>query len=250
MKIKKYILDEIDSTNNFAKQISQKTKEDALIIANKQTAGKGRMGRTFFSPEGGIYMSLLLHPEIAPERITGITVMAAVAVAEAIERICGVKPYIKWVNDIYVGNKKVCGILTEGAFNSEKKKFDYAVLGIGINLFDEGVLPDDLKEIAGSLDKSVNKEKLIEKIVDSFYFLYNSGGNSYIKAYKERSNVLGREITYYIGGKTEKGTAIDITDDAKLVVKTQEKIKTFACGEIKLNKNFINQEIKNENKTV
>lgn len=234
MKIKKYILDEIDSTNNFAKQISDKAKEDALIIANKQTAGKGRMGRTFFSPEGGIYMSLLLHPDIMPEKVTDITVMAAVAVAEAIERICGVKTYIKWVNDIYVGNKKVCGILTEGAFNSKSKKFDYAVLGIGINLFDEGILPDELKEIAGSLDKSVNKEKLIEKIVDSFYLLYNSGGNSYIKEYKERSNVLGRQITYCIGGKTEEGTAVDITDDAKLVVKTENGLTIYGCGEIKI----------------
>lgn len=235
-KIKRYYFKEIDSTNEFAKKISKETSQDILIVSEKQTAGKGRMGRSFHSPEGGIYMSLLLHPDTTKNPLD-ITVMASVAVSGAIESLLGVKAYIKWVNDIYVDNKKVCGILTEGSFNTEKKAFDYAVLGVGINLFrPKGGFPDDIKNIAGSLTetgKAGLKERLIDVFLENFFEIYN-GGRDYMTEYKARSNVLGKNIEYIKNGIKYKAKAVDILNSGELLVETESGMQTLNSGEIKI----------------
>ncbi|MCQ2450563.1 MAG: biotin--[acetyl-CoA-carboxylase] ligase [Clostridia bacterium] len=237
INIKKYRFFELDSTNSQAKRMASKEKEDILIIAERQTAGRGRMGRSFYSDEGGIYMSLLLHPSFSCEETNKITVMAAVAVSRAIEKTFSVSPEIKWVNDIFIGNKKVCGILTEGAFGKEKDKYDYAVLGIGINLFEpKGGFPEDIKDIAGAIlkkDGNFDKEILIDTFLECFYDIY-SGGGEYMKEYKARSNVLGRKIEYIKNGEIKKAEALDITDKGLLVVKDEVGISELSSGEIKI----------------
>ncbi|MCQ2455070.1 MAG: biotin--[acetyl-CoA-carboxylase] ligase [Clostridia bacterium] len=234
-KIKIIRLAEIDSTNNYAKEISGKYSEDIAVIADKQTAGRGRMGRNFFSPEGGIYMSLLIHPK--DQNPTDITVMAAVAVARTLESVCGAKPFIKWVNDIYIGGKKVCGILCEGAYNSESKRFSYAVLGIGINVsVPKGGFPDDIKDIAGALFQNNNekiKEKIIKDFIKNFFYIYN-GKKEYLSEYKSRSNVLGKQIKYTENGKQFTAKAVDITESGELVVESEGKLRKLGAGEIKI----------------
>ena len=234
--IKEYRFKELDSTNEFAKREAEKTSEDILIISEKQTAGKGRMGRSFHSPEGGIYMSLLLHPK-ADKNSLRITVMAAVAVARAIETVVGVKAQIKWVNDIYVDNKKVCGILTEGPYNTEKKAFDYAVLGIGINtVLPIGGFPGDIKDIAGALFETkddLKQECLIDLFLENFFEIYD-GKSDYMTEYKSRSIVLGKEIEYIKNGKKIRAEAIDILNSGELVVRTDCGIQKLNSGEIKI----------------
>ena len=121
---KKYF-EELDSTNRYLKELAAKdARPGTVIIANRQSAGRGRLGRKFFSPgEKGIYMSILLRPDIPLERAVLITSMAAVAVARAIERVSGIEAKIKWVNDIFLKGKKVCGILTEAGIDAESGKF-------------------------------------------------------------------------------------------------------------------------------
>lgn len=234
--IKRVYLDEIDSTNDYAKKLAQSEKSDILVIAEKQTAGKGRKGRTFISPEGGIYMSLLLHQNVISDP-TKITVMASVAVARAIEKVLGINAQIKWVNDIYVNGKKVCGILTEGAYNSQKKSFDYAVLGIGINLsVPKNGFSEDIKDIAGALtDKSSRqlKEQMINSILDCFFDIYY-GKKEYMSEYKSRSNVLGKQIEYIKNNEKFSGNAVDISESGELIVEENGEKKILNSGEIKI----------------
>ena len=131
-----HILETVDSTNDEAKKIAARQKaEGCVILAECQTRGKGRQGRSFYSPRGtGIYMSLILDPSREQSRPALITTAAAVAVSEAIEEVTGKRTGIKWVNDVFADGKKVCGILTEGAFDGQSERLKYAVLGIGINV--------------------------------------------------------------------------------------------------------------------
>ena len=143
---------EVTSTNTLLKQRSQSGAPHGLVIAaESQTSGRGRMGREFFSPDQtGVYFSILLRPTLSPSDALLITTCAAVACARALEKISGKTAQIKWVNDIYIDERKVCGILTEASF--VQGKIDFAVLGIGINLYtpDNG-FPADIKDKAGSL---------------------------------------------------------------------------------------------------
>ena len=147
----------LDSTNNAARELAteQSEKSDALIVAAAQTAGKGRMGRSFYSPEGcGLYVTLLVHPECDAAESVKLTCAAAVAAARAIDSLRGVSPTseIKWVNDIYLGGKKVAGILTEGQLSIESGQLEFAVVGIGFNLLvPDGGYPEEIRHRAGAI---------------------------------------------------------------------------------------------------
>ena len=169
------IFDELDSTNNYLKKLgSQGEKETQLVIAQSQTSGRGRMGRTFYSPDGtGIYFSLLLHPKFSAKKSLFLTVMAAVSVAETVMKYNSNDVKIKWVNDIYIDGKKVCGILTECSINADKK-LDFAVVGIGINVVaPENGFPDEVKNIATAVfpgnTQDYIKEKIVADIVNKFF---------------------------------------------------------------------------------
>ncbi len=233
------IFDELDSTNNYLKKLgSQGEKENQLVIALSQTGGRGRMGRSFYSPNGtGIYFSLLLHPEFSAEKSLFLTVMAAVSVTETVMKYNKNDVKIKWVNDIYIDGKKVCGILTEGAINS-RKMLDYAVVGIGINVVaPENGFPDDIKDIAtaifpGNTEKNI-KEKIIADVVNSFFSMYNGEDVDYIKRYKEYSYLTGKKINIISGEVTRPATVIDITDDCHLLVKNENgEIEEIASGDV------------------
>lgn len=233
------IFNELDSTNNYLKKLgSQGEKGNQLVIALSQTGGRGRMGRSFYSPNGtGIYFSLLLYPEFSAEKSLFLTVMAAVSVAETVMKYNKNNVKIKWVNDIYIDGKKVCGILTEGAINSNKK-LDYAVVGIGINVIaPENGFPDDIKDIAttifpGNTENNI-KEKIVADVVNIFFNMYNGVDNNYIKRYKEYSYLTGKEVNIISGESTRPATVIDITDDCHLLVKNENgELEEISSGDV------------------
>ena len=233
------VFSELDSTNNYLKKLgAEGEKENQLVIALSQTGGRGSMGRSFYSPSGtGIYFSLLLHPKFSAEKSLFFTVMAAVSVAETIMKYNKNDVKIKWVNDIYIDEKKVCGILTEGAINS-KKMLDYAVVGIGINVVEpENGFPDDIKDIAtaifpGNAEDNI-KEKIVAEVVNRFFQMYNGDDNDFIRRYKEYSYLTGKEINIISGDSIRPATVIDITDDCHLLVKNEEGvIEEISSGDV------------------
>lgn len=233
------IFDELDSTNNYLKKLgSQCVKENTLVIAESQTGGRGRMGRSFYSPNGtGVYFSLLLHPGFSAEKSLFLTVMAAVSVAETVMKYNSNDVKIKWVNDIYIDGKKVCGILTEGSVIAQKK-LDYAVVGIGINVIaPENDFPSDIKDTAtaifqGNTEENI-KEKIVADVVNRFFDMYNGNDNDYVKRYKEYSYLTGKEINIISGDNIRPATVIDITDACHLLVRNENgETEEISSGDV------------------
>jgi BirA family biotin operon repressor/biotin-[acetyl-CoA-carboxylase] ligase len=224
-KINISVCDVVESTNSEVKSLAANgAQEGNVVIALAQTKGRGRMGRAFFSPEGnGVYMSVLLRPTFSPEEATLITSAAAVAMCEAIEA-CGVEgAQIKWVNDIYINNKKVCGILTEAGFGAGGGTLDYAVLGVGINVYaPEGGFPEELNKIAGFVfDEQEDdlRNKLIANFLNSFFAFYNKLlQRNHIPVYREKCFVLGKSIVVHSGGACVEAVALDIDENCNLLV--------------------------------
>lgn len=220
-----YTFDAIDSTNLFAKTL---TDDFALVVSNSQTNGRGRLGRDFISPpDTGIYMSILYKVEDMYRNIPYITTAVSVAVHKAISETASIKTGIKWVNDIYLGDKKVCGILCESA------DFERAVIGIGLNL-----LPNSLPPIATSLFKKTvpfRREDLIVAITKNLAEIFSLfPDSSFLNYYREHSIVLGKEISYTENGVTRFGKAVDIDSCGGLVVSTQAGHTTLSTGEISI----------------
>lgn len=242
LPLKTVILKETDSTNTVCKKLSQNTEEDIAVIALSQSAGKGRLGRSFFSPENsGIYMSILLHPDICAKDCVKITTAAAVAAANSIDSVSGRHSLIKWVNDIYCDGKKVCGILTEASFSAGKSTPDYAVLGIGFNICEpESGFPDDIKEKAGSIfsKESASEEKaarIITEFTENFLGIYESLSKSgYMEEYRSRSMFTGKEVYFTRDGKEICGTVLGIGDNAELILKTADGTLSLMAGEVSL----------------
>lgn len=219
---------EIDSTNSCAKKLaSLGAPHGTVVIADKQTAGRGRLGRTFVSPSGtGIYMSIIIRPEFGIETAPLITSASAVAAAEAVEELCGSPVNIKWVNDLYMGGRKICGILTEASFGLEMKSLDFAVIGIGINVR-RGNFPEELSHIATSVEEESGKvidrnalcAAVIDHIADS---ISNIESRSFLTAYRQRELLTGNTITANVGGETLTGTALGVDDNANLIVRLED----------------------------
>lgn len=236
------VFSSVTSTNTILKEMAEQgAKEGTVIIAEEQTAGRGRTGKQFYSPKGtGIYISILLRPDIPAEESLFLTTSAAVATARAIEDVSDKRALIKWVNDIYLEDKKTCGILTEGAFNVETGKLAYAIVGIGINVcIPDGGFPDNIKDIATAIfDKqtdSINKRSiLIANLLDYFMEYYKDfKSKSYVKEYIERSMIIGKTITVIEGSKTSVAKAIDIDKNCRLKVQFEDgTTKWLSSGEV------------------
>lgn len=241
--IKVHSFDTVDSTNKIAKELAANGCDEGVVVcALKQTAGKGRLGRTFLSERGGVYFSLVLRPKKDICDTLFITVSAAVAVARAIEYVSGEKCKIKWVNDVYIKGKKVCGILTEGGFGTNGT-LDYAILGVGVNLFEpKNGFPSNLplaNSVFGKDSKIVfkkrKKERLIAEFIKVFLKFYdNLSQKEFIKEYQQRSFLTGLEITYTKDGNTYKGMVVGIDNDANLIVKIGEQDEKLSHGEIQI----------------
>lgn len=228
----------VTSTNTVLKTMAEKgEKEGKILIAREQTAGKGRLGRSFFSPKNsGLYISFLLRPRFDARKALYITTAAAAAVSEAIDFIAGVETEIKWVNDIYYKGKKLCGILTEASIDFESGGLHYAISGIGINVTDT-VFPDELKDIAISLnaDKSVFA-RLSAEIIKRFFGYYdNIGELRFLPEYRRRSFLIGKRITFTDNEGIKNAEVLDIDDDVRLVIREDNgNIVKLSSGEVNL----------------
>ena len=239
-KVNLFAFKKIDSTNIYAKKLATNGCDDGVVVvAREQTAGKGRLGRTFLSKRGGLYFSVVLRPKQEVKDTVFITVAAAVAAARAIEKTSGKKCDIKWVNDIYISSKKVCGILTEGSLNPDGS-LDFAILGVGINLFaPRGGFPSNLP-LAGSvfckkLLKNKIKNKVLSTFLDEFFKFYeNIDKKDFIAEYQSRSLLTGKEIIYQKEGSEQKAKVIVIDDNANLIVKNGEITEKLSHGEIQI----------------
>ena len=216
------------STNTLLRELAAKgVPEGYVVVAEEQTAGKGRLGRTFYSPAGhGVYFSLLLRPGAGTPDASLITSAAAVAAAQAIEEVTGVHVGIKWVNDLFLEDKKVCGILTEASFDMESGLIDSAVLGIGVNITKpERGYPEGLGDVAAAIaDRQAGKDgkrrRLIAAILDNFWAFYQDlSARRFLDEYRARSILLGQDIYVSSRDGARLARALEIDDDCKLIVR-------------------------------
>lgn len=230
----------IDSTNTRAKMLAaQGAPHGTLVCARAQTGGRGRLGRRFHSPEGtGIYMSLILRPQMPAERAVMLTSMAAVAVARAIERLADVEVQIKWVNDLFIAGKKVCGILCEAGMDFQTGRLDYAVVGVGVNTA-RMEFPEEIADIATSVGNACGREisqsRLIAEICNCMEEL---GGQletaEFMRESRARSNVIGRSVWVIRGEERYAARAVDIDDQGGLVVETEQGRQVIRSGEVSI----------------
>lgn len=233
------IYEETESTNILAKELFK--DDGAIVLADIQSAGRGRMGRSFFSPQGsGLYMSVSLKSDIPTEKAVFITVAAAVAVSRAIDGLYGINTQIKWVNDIYYKGKKVCGILTEAMFEKNGGNMPHIVVGIGVNVnAPMGGFPEDIKDKAAALpDKAnVTRNMLAAEIVNELdEILVGLKEKTFLKEYREKSCLIGKKVTVIPVCREEfDASVLEINDDAHLVVVKEDGEKvTLSSGEVSI----------------
>lgn len=236
------IKDTVTSTNTLLRSAAENGAPDkTVLIANEQTEGRGRRGKSFYSPaDSGIYMSILLRPDFGADKAYILTAGAAVAAVRAVKKVCGIDAGIKWVNDIMLDGKKICGILTEAVTDFESGSLQYAVMGLGINISrPKGGFPSEISDIASSLysyEVADNELKcsLAAEILNSFFDIYgHTSVERLINEYKKYSVVLGKRIKVISAGTEYFATAVDIDNDARLVVKDNEgNIHTLSSAEV------------------
>ena len=232
--------DVTDSTNTQAKSLGEgDAPNGTLVVAGKQESGRGRRGRSFESPAGtGIFMTLLLRPEIEPQNASMLTLVSALAVAKGIEHMVDLPVQIKWPNDIVINGKKVCGILTE--MSAQMDYVNYIVIGIGINVGNEE-FPEEIKDVATSIylesGKHVNRAMLIEKMWEEFedyYELYEKTQDlsSLVKEYDSYLVNRGQKVRVLDSKEPYEGKAMGITDRGELIVDTWEARRLVSAGEV------------------
>jgi len=233
----------VDSTNDIAYELAEKKmKEGTVVFADEQAHGKGRHGRQWVSPpKGGVYMSCILRPDMAPSEIPKITLMAAVAVAKAIRVLTGLTATIKWPNDILIDGKKVCGILTE--MKAEQDSIDFIVLGIGINVNTSAkALPKTATSIGAELraagkDEQVSRIELAKNVLETLEKYYNvltkNGASPIIEEWKELSAMIGSRIKVVLPKRTFEGLAHDLDRDGALIVRSDSGVlEKVSSGDI------------------
>ena len=234
---------QVTSTNDVAKGIAaQGAAEGTVVIAREQTAGRGRRGRSFYSPEqDGIYMTLVLRPKMPAQEALCLTTIAAVAVTRAIHNVVGREAKIKWVNDVLIDGKKVCGILTEASLSMEGGTLDYAVVGIGLNMHPPGGgYPEDIRHIAGCIaqDPTLDQvsSRMVAAVITEFFAFYDDIESArYMDEYRARSAVVGRAIDVWAQDKTRRAKALFIDDECALHVQYEDGTKqALSSGEVSI----------------
>ena len=237
-------LEEVDSTNNYAKTLAASGAPDGtVVVADGQTAGRGRMDRAFLSPKGkGIYLTALLRPELPPERLMSVTAMAGVAVCQAVEEVCGVRPGLKWPNDPILNGKKLSGILTELSLEAESGHLQYLVVGIGVNV---SQTPEDfspqVREIATSLTQELGRPvgrcdlaAAEIRALDRLYGALAAGDTAaYLADYRSRCVNLGRQVQLIGPQGRTRALALDVDDQFGLVVRLESGAeRVIRSGEV------------------
>ncbi len=202
--------------------------EGTVLIARQQTGGKGRLGRSFCSAEGGLYMSLLLRPELCPEDTALITPLAALAVAETVDRLLGINTAIKWVNDVYADGKKLCGILTEASIDPLLAKTSFVIVGIGLNVYaPDGGFPEEIRDIATALlPHGARKEGLFNQLAADiarrvFEYAENPFNGKALEDYRSKCFVIGKDVTVYRGGDCYNARVLGVDDRYALLIEDE-----------------------------
>ena len=236
------LLETVDSTNTYAKKLAADgAKDGTIVIARQQTAGRGRRGNSFYSPpQSGLYMTVILRPEFHAADTDLFTICAGCAVCRAVERLSGTKPLIKWVNDVYLNGKKICGILSEATTDFESGVVDSVVTGIGINISTDD-FPDGLGSKAGSICSSVcgsfgtgnvTRAGLAAAVCGELMYCLGRRRSDNIADYRARSLVVGREVSFVLNNVQRSGKAIDIDDSGQLVVELGGETVRLNSGEV------------------
>src|SRR4030042_2973012 len=232
----------LDSTNSKAYQLAlHGAEEGEVVVAESQEKGRGRLGRQWFSPPFlNLYLSVILRPKIPPHQASLITLMAAVATAEAIQKVSGLSPLIKWPNDILLRDRKVAGLLNE--IHSEMDRIHFVILGIGANLnMDEKMFPQEIRAAATSLKiemgRPVSRKVFLQFLLlelERWYAIFLREGSAVIlKAWRDRAHIKGRQVKATSFGEAIVGTAIDVDSDGALILETEEgKRKKVLAGDI------------------
>lgn len=237
-----WVYEEVNSTNQAAKEaaVGGQAGNGDFVAARRQTAGKGRRGRVFYSPEGGLYLSVILEPGETLQESLLLTTAAAAAVYRAVETLCGISLGIKWVNDLFYREKKVCGILTEAITDFESGNIEFAIVGIGINLYqDPRETPPELREIAGALYEDrqeaerVNRNRLAAEIVNNL--LEEMKDLHLSEDYVAHNIVPGRDIQIIDGERSRRAKALRICEDGRLCVREEDGRETLlSYGEVQI----------------
>lgn len=235
---------QIGSTNTALKELGNAGEPAGYaLVAGQQSAGRGRMGRSFYSPEDtGVYLSLLLRPTLPAREATAITACAAVAVAETLEELSGRETRIKWVNDLLMDGKKVCGILTEASLDCESGQLSYAVVGIGVNVLEPaGGFPEELRDIAGSVFPERALPELRCRVAAGILnrlwrFCGGERPADCFRPYRDRSLVLGKEVELLSPGKDpERARVLDLEPDYALRVQLPDgSERRVLSGEVRV----------------
>ncbi len=237
------LLPSVDSTNHYLKLAAQQGAPEGLtVVAREQTQGKGRLGRSFHSPpQGGIYMSVLLRPKAPAADCALFTAATAVCVCRAVQEVAGAELSIKWVNDLLYQGKKVCGILTEAALELEGSRLDYMIVGIGINTGGPGLtLPPELDQIATTLYDICGVPNLRNRLIaailnhlEDFYLSAEARKEDVLAEYSRRLCLKGQQIRLSTGDPGRLFTAIDIDDQAGLIIEDSGGARqTLTYGEV------------------
>ena len=236
-------LDQVDSTNSYLKRAALEGAPHGMaVVANQQTGGRGRMGRQFQSPrDKGVFLSVLLRPALSPEGLLPVTAMSAVAVCNTVERVCGVRPGIKWTNDVVLNGKKLCGILTEVALEGETGQIQSLIIGVGVNVHHtpQDFTPE-VAAIATSLDQElggpVSRPQVAAALYQELLALGQRLGGDLsadLAAYRRDCLTLGREVRLLWGDSRERVTALDVDDQFGLVVRRADgTVETIRSGEV------------------
>lgn len=237
------LLPSVHSTNQYLKELDTTGHENGyVVVANEQVRGRGRRSRAFLSAKGeGVYFSILLKLSGMQLDIQLFTICAAVAVSKAVEAVCGRAASIKWVNDVYLGEKKICGILTEAVLSGELQELDTVIIGIGINT---GSVPDELKEIATSIGQETGvygiRNTLIAEVLNQFEAVYLDYTERNKKAdilsyYESRLFIIGRRVTVSNFRDAYAATVLGIDDAGALIVEKEDGgVTHITSGEIRL----------------
>jgi len=232
----------VTSTNTVLKErAAAGAPEGTVLIAARQTDGRGRQGRSFSSPrDTGLYVSILLRPAMRAEQALFLTTAVAVAVAEAVEEVSGKQTGIKWVNDIWIGERKICGILTEASFDLEGGGLEYAVVGWGINLTEPaGGFPEELRGIAGAVFEKApdpeTKSRLAAGVLRRFKYYYETlADKTFLQGYRDRSILIGRAVSI-LGAPEREAFVLGIDDDCRLHVRLSDGQERYlSSGEVRV----------------
>ncbi len=237
--------EEIDSTNNLAKAMAaQGAPAGTILIADRQSAGRGRLGRSFLSPAGmGIYLSIILRPNCKASEIMHLTCAAAVAACNAVESALGFRPGIKWTNDLVYNGRKLGGILTELSIDPKTHQVDYAVIGIGLNCCqEEGDFDESIRSIACSAQMAtghpVDRERITARLIlalsdmDSKLLTHS---DAMLAQYRRDCITLGKQVSIVRGSQIDHAVAVDIDHLGALIVRYEDgSLDTINSGEVSI----------------